>query len=55
MIGTVGRSDRRHPRVDRQGEARLPAIVVVVVAIGLHTLLPQSLLVGHCVGQSGGP
>jgi hypothetical protein len=32
--------------VDRRGEARLPAIVAVGVAIALYALLPQSLLVG---------
>jgi hypothetical protein len=40
-----GRSDRSHPRVDRRG-ARLPAVVAVVVSIGLYALLLQSLLVG---------
>lgn len=42
---TFGRSDRRHPRLERRGEARLPAVVAVLVAIGLYAVLPQSLLV----------
>jgi hypothetical protein len=46
MTVLFGRSDRPHPRVDRRGEARLPAVVAVVVAIGLYALLPQSLIVG---------
>lgn len=46
MTAVFGRRDRSHPRVDRRGEARLPAVVAVVVTIGLYALLPQSLIVG---------
>ncbi|MFC4949167.1 hypothetical protein [Pseudonocardia sp. GCM10023141] len=40
----IGRSDRTHPRTDRRGEARLPAVVAVLVAIALYALLPEDLL-----------
>jgi uncharacterized membrane protein len=46
MTATLGRSDRRHPRVDRRGEARFPAVVAVLVAVALYAFLPESLLVG---------
>lgn len=42
----VGGSDRRHARVDRRGEARLPATIAVIVAIALYAALPDDLLVG---------
>lgn len=35
----------RHPRHERRGEARLPGVVVTVVAIALYLALPQRLLV----------
>lgn len=35
----------RHPRHERRGEARLPAVVATLVAICLYLLLPQQLLV----------
>jgi hypothetical protein len=31
---------------DRRGEARLPAVIVTLLAIALYSLLPQSLVVG---------
>lgn len=46
MTATIGRCDRRHPRVDRRGEARFPAVIAVLVAAALYALLPESLLVG---------
>ncbi|MFG2617302.1 hypothetical protein ACGFXC_06730 [Streptomyces sp. NPDC048507] len=36
----------RHPRHERRGEARLPAVIATLVAIGLYQVLPQQLLVG---------
>jgi len=42
----MGRSDRRHPRLDRRGEARVPAALAVLVAIALYTVLPDDLLFG---------
>lgn len=36
----------RHPRHDRRGEARLPAVVATLAAIGLYLALPQQLLIG---------
>lgn len=44
MKTRVGRSDRRHPRIDRRGEARLPAVVAVLAAAALYALLPEHLL-----------
>lgn len=35
----------RHPRHGRRGEARLPAVVATVTAIGLYLALPQQLLI----------
>ncbi|MEV7728890.1 hypothetical protein AB0P15_29755 [Streptomyces sp. NPDC087917] len=35
----------RHPRHERRGEARLPAVVATLVAICLYLALPQQLLV----------
>ncbi|TXS04737.1 hypothetical protein EAO73_13300 [Streptomyces sp. col6] len=35
----------RHPRHERRGEARLPAVVATLVAIVLYLALPQQLLV----------
>lgn len=45
---TRSRADARirHPRHERRGEARLPAVIATVVAIGLYEVLPQQLLVG---------
>jgi hypothetical protein len=37
---------RGTPEVDRRGEARLPAVVAVVVAIVLQAALPNRLLIG---------
>ena len=45
MVTSVGRSDRRHPRIDRRGEARLPAVFAVLAAAALYALLPEHLLV----------
>ncbi|MDT7569165.1 MAG: hypothetical protein QOC67_614 [Pseudonocardiales bacterium] len=44
MLGAIGRSDRPHPRQGRRGEARLPAVAAVLVAIALYALLPERLL-----------
>jgi uncharacterized membrane protein len=46
VVTSPGRSDRRHPRIDRRGEVRLPAVVAVLVAAALYGLLPQHLLIG---------
>ncbi|MEV7417212.1 hypothetical protein [Streptomyces sp. NPDC089919] len=35
----------RHPRHERRGEARLPAVVATLAATGLYVLLPQRLLI----------
>lgn len=35
----------RHPRHERRGEARLPAVAATLVAIALYLFLPQRLLV----------
>ncbi|MFE2922754.1 hypothetical protein [Streptomyces goshikiensis] len=35
----------RHPRHERRGEARLPAVVATLAAIGLYLALPQQLLI----------
>lgn len=45
---TRSRADARirHPRHERRGEARLPAVIATVVAIGLYQVLPQQLLLG---------
>lgn len=45
---TRSRADARirHPRHERRGEARLPAVIATVVAIGLYQVLPQQLLIG---------
>ena len=44
MLGAIGRADRHHPRQGRRGEARLPAVLAVLVAIALYALLPGRLL-----------
>ncbi|MCX4783473.1 hypothetical protein [Streptomyces sp. NBC_01264] len=45
---TRSRADARirYPRHERRGEARLPAVIATVVAIGLYQVLPQQLLLG---------
>ncbi len=45
---SVNRADARtrHPRHQRRGEARLPAVVATLVAISLYLALPEQLLVG---------
>ncbi|MFI1154022.1 MULTISPECIES: hypothetical protein [Streptomyces] len=45
---TRTRADARtaHPRHERRGEARLPAVIATLVAIGLYQVLPQQLLIG---------
>ncbi|MEU3062620.1 hypothetical protein AB0P12_13600 [Streptomyces subrutilus] len=35
-----------HPRHERRGEARLPAVIVTLIAIALYLALPQQLLIG---------
>lgn len=44
---TRSRAETRvnHPRHERRGEARLPAVVATLVAIALYQFLPQQLLV----------
>jgi uncharacterized membrane protein len=46
MTATLGRSDRPHPRLDRRGEARFPAVIAVLAAVVLYAVLPESLLIG---------
>ncbi|WP_245984100.1 hypothetical protein [Streptomyces tateyamensis] len=41
-----GGLQRRHPRHDRRGEARLPAVIATLTAAFLYLALPESLLVG---------
>jgi hypothetical protein len=43
-LGATGRSDRPHARQGRRGEARLPAVAALLVAIALYALLPERLL-----------
>lgn len=35
----------RHPRHERRGEARLPGVIAILVAISLYLALPQQLLI----------
>jgi hypothetical protein len=44
MVTVHGRSDRPHPRLDRRGEVRLPAVLAVLAAAALYALLPDDLL-----------
>ncbi|MCQ4205571.1 hypothetical protein [Streptomyces longispororuber] len=37
-------AQHRHPRHQRRGEARLPAVVATLTAVGLYLLLPEQLL-----------
>jgi hypothetical protein len=37
---------RHEPAVHRRGEARLPAVIAVVIAVALYTVLPSDLLAG---------
>lgn len=46
MTSNRAKARVRHPRLDRRGEARLPAAVATIVAIVLYAVLPQRLLVG---------
>ncbi|MFC9616415.1 hypothetical protein [Streptomyces sp. NPDC056938] len=45
MPRTRADAQRSHPRHQRRGEARLPAVVATLVAVGLYLLLPQQLLI----------
>src|SRR4051812_2697303 len=37
---------RQEPAVNRRGDARLPAVIAVVAAVGLYAVLPSDLLAG---------
>lgn len=45
MARTRAQASARHPRHERRGEARLPAVVATLAAIALYLLLPQRLLI----------
>jgi uncharacterized membrane protein len=45
MTGSRADAMTRHPRHQRRGEPRLPAVVATLVAIGLYVALPQRLLI----------
>lgn len=45
MTGTRTEARTRHPRHERRGEARLPAVIAVLTAVALYVVLPQRLLV----------
>lgn len=45
MARTRADAQRSHPRHERRGEARLPAVVATLVAVGLYLLLPEQLLI----------
>ncbi|MFC1432147.1 hypothetical protein ACEZDB_15980 [Streptacidiphilus sp. N1-3] len=44
MVRTRAEARTRHPRHERRGEARLPAVVATLVAVALYLGLPQNLL-----------
>jgi hypothetical protein len=46
VTGAIRHSDDPHPRQQRRGEARFPAVVAVLVAVALYVLLPERLLAG---------
>ncbi|MFH9089158.1 hypothetical protein [Streptomyces sp. NPDC017673] len=45
MARTRAEASTRHPRHERRGEVRLPAVVATLAAIALYLFLPQRLLV----------
>ncbi|MFC8453431.1 hypothetical protein [Kitasatospora sp. NPDC057223] len=45
MKRTRGNARSRHPRHQRRGEPRLPAVIATLVAVTLYLALPQQLLV----------
>ncbi|MFD5919468.1 hypothetical protein ACFVYP_37040 [Kitasatospora sp. NPDC058201] len=45
MTRSRGDARLRHPRHERRGEARLPAVLATLAAILLYVALPQQLLV----------
>ncbi|MYW21345.1 hypothetical protein GT039_38745, partial [Streptomyces sp. SID2955] len=45
MAGSRADARTRHPRHERRGEARLPAVVATVCAVVLYLALPQRLLI----------
>ncbi|QHC32514.1 hypothetical protein [Streptomyces sp. HF10] len=47
MARTRAQASTRHPRHERRGEARLPAVVATLAAIALYLLLPQRLLIAR--------
>ncbi|WP_037603787.1 DUF1345 domain-containing protein [Streptacidiphilus rugosus] len=46
MASSRAQARTRHPRHQRRGEARLPAVAATLVAVALYLLLPQNLLLG---------
>jgi len=44
MARTRAQARTRHPRHERRGEVRIPAVVATLVAIFLYLVLPQNLL-----------
>ncbi|NEB77372.1 DUF1345 domain-containing protein [Streptomyces sp. SID14478] len=45
MTDTRAAACRHHPRHQRRGEARLPAVVATLAAVGLYLFLPEQLLI----------
>ncbi|WP_329129519.1 hypothetical protein OG552_03635 [Streptomyces sp. NBC_01476] len=45
MTRTRADAPTRHPRHERRGEARLPGVLAVLVAVALYVALPQRLLI----------
>lgn len=44
MVRSRKEAQTRHPRHERRGEARFPAVVATLAAVGLYLALPQNLL-----------
>ena len=44
MVQSRAEARTRHPRHERRGEVRYPAVIATLVAIALYLLLPQDLL-----------
>ncbi|MEE4542594.1 hypothetical protein V2S66_11530 [Streptomyces sp. V4-01] len=45
MVKTRAEAWTRHPRHERRGEPRLPAVIATLVAIALYLVLPQQILI----------
>ena len=45
-MATTAVGTRQEPGINRRGAARLPALIAVVVAIALYSVLPSRLLAG---------